>query len=60
MGSVRKIFASRHCAVAIAMTLLVAGCSGNQGEPQLLNLRSDGTPDEFGIQIGRASCRERV
>jgi len=49
MGSVRKIFASRRCAVAIAMTLLVAGCSGNQGEPQLLNLRSDGTPDEFGI-----------
>ena len=27
----------------------VAACSSRSAEPELLNLRSDGTPDEFGI-----------
>lgn len=35
--------------LALVLAALVAGCGGNRGEPELLNLRSDGTPDEFGI-----------
>lgn len=35
--------------LAVLLVALVAGCSGNRGEPELLNLRSDGSPDEFGI-----------
>lgn len=49
MGMGRKIFGARRGAVAFALALLLAGCSGDRGEPQLLNLRGDGTPDEFGI-----------
>ncbi|MEL7107418.1 MAG: DUF3035 domain-containing protein [Pseudomonadota bacterium] len=32
-----------------ALIALVAACSSGGSEPELLNLRSDGTPDEFGI-----------
>lgn len=34
---------------ALALAALVAGCGGGRGEPELLNIRGDGTPDEFGI-----------
>lgn len=32
----------------LALLLVLSGCA-NRGQPELLNLRSDGTPDEFGI-----------
>lgn len=34
---------------AFALVALIAACSRGGSEPELLNLRSDGTPDEFGI-----------
>jgi hypothetical protein len=34
---------------ALLLALLTAGCGGNRGAPELMNIRSDGTPDEFGI-----------
>jgi hypothetical protein len=45
----RRISGAGRGAIALALLLLAAGCSGNRGEPQLLNLRGDGTPDEFAI-----------
>ena len=46
-------------AIALTMTmLLLAACST---DPHLMSVTSDSNgPDEFGIEIGRASCRERV
>lgn len=34
---------------ALVLVALLAGCGGGRGAPELLNIRSDGTPDEFGI-----------
>ena len=41
----------RHIRVVglLALLALVAACSRGGSNPELLNLRSDGTPDEFGI-----------
>ncbi|MDJ1009331.1 MAG: DUF3035 domain-containing protein [Paracoccaceae bacterium] len=34
---------------AVILAVALAGCSRGGAEPELLNLRSDGTPDEFSI-----------
>lgn len=34
----------------LVAALGAAGCAGDRGPPELLNLRADGTPDEFSIQ----------
>ena len=36
-------------AIAIVAMLALAACGGRDKLPQLMNIRSDGSPDEFGI-----------
>lgn len=48
MGSVRHNHSMRRAALGLVCASLLSACGGS-GEPELLNLRSSGTPDEFGI-----------
>ena len=47
LGGEKIVSAAKICGLCV-MLVLIAGCSRDP-EPELLNLRSDGTPDEFGI-----------
>ncbi len=48
MTDVRTSSMISRAILACGLGLTLTACSGS-GEPELLNLRSDGTPDEFGI-----------